>query len=168
MRGQTNRTHNTAIRMQSKLQSSANWFYWIAILAAIHGCAMAFQIGDVSFIGLGVTRVIDPGVRAFLTGLGAQSLLSLSVLSLTGTLLFSGLFILCGYLGVRRNLWAYLFGILLYLADALVCILVKDFIPLIFHAGALFALLPGPGLIVRLKGLVERDKVGDTVPTALD
>lgn len=136
--------------LENRLRSSASWFYWIAVLAAIQGTAIAFQLGDVSFIGLGVTLVIDPAVRTFLTGLGAQSPLSLSLLSLTCTLVFCGFFVLCGFLGGRRHLWAFMTGICLYTLDALVCILIKDYISLIFHAGALVALLPGPGIIKQL------------------
>jgi hypothetical protein len=40
-------------KLESKLNASASWFYWIAILAAIHGSAIVFKLGDVSFIGLG-------------------------------------------------------------------------------------------------------------------
>jgi hypothetical protein len=148
--------------LESKLNSSACWFYWIAILAAIQGDAIAFKLGDVSFIGLGVTRVIDQAARAFLSKLGAKLPLSLSVLSMTGTLVVSGIFALCGYLGVRRHFWIYMIGIVLYVLDAAVCILVKDYIPLVFHAGALIALLSGPGLITRLKEMDNRDYAGVT------
>ena len=101
-------------KLESRLHGSACWFYWIAILAIMHGGAIAFKVGDVSFIGLGVTRLIDQTGRVLLSNLGATFPLSLSVFSMTGTLVVSGIFFACGYLGLRRHLWAFITGICLY------------------------------------------------------
>jgi hypothetical protein len=137
-------------RLESRLYSSASWFYWIAILATIHGGAFAFRVGDVSFIGLGATRLIDQASRLLLSRMGATSPVSLGVLSMTGTLALSGIFTACGYLGMRHHHWAFITGIGLYTLDALVCVMVQDYIPLILHTGAIIALLRGLGSINKL------------------
>jgi hypothetical protein len=144
-------------KLENRLNGSASWFYWIAILATIHGCAVAFKLGDVSFIGLGATRLIDQSAQVLLGKLGVTSPLNLSVLSITGTLTVAGIFISCGYLGIRSYLWAYFTGICLYALDALVCILMQDYIPLILHTGALIALLRGPGSIIKLNQAIGNE-----------
>ncbi len=98
-------TLKDAAKLESRLRGSASWFNWIAILATIHGGAIAFKLGDVSFIGLGVTRLMDQTGRVLLGNLGATSPLSLSIFSMTGTLVVSGIFFASGYLGIRRHLW---------------------------------------------------------------
>jgi hypothetical protein len=144
---------------ESRLYSSASWFYWIALLASIHGGAIALKLGDVSFIGLGATRLIDQASQVLLSKMGATSPLSLSVLSMTGTLAVSSIFTACGYLGMKRHLWAFIAGIVLYALDALVCVMIQDYIPLILHAGALTALLRGLGSINKLKQVDDNEPV---------
>ena len=117
------------------VKNGANWFYWIAGLSVINSIAV-YAGADFSFIvGLGITQLID-GIIIGLTG-EAQAW------GLIPNLLFIGLFVLIGFYANRLSKGAFITGIVLYALDALIFLLVPDFLSIGFHVFALVMIFKG-------------------------
>ncbi|PWF42894.1 hypothetical protein [Massilia glaciei] len=121
--------HSAAI--PAGVQSAARWFWWIAGLSLVN-TVMTLSGNHGGFVmGLGITAFID--------GLFAEQ----KVIGLAISAAVIGLFVVFGLQGVRGKLWAFLVGITLYALDALVYVLVEDWMPVAFHGLALFFLVTG-------------------------
>ncbi len=151
--------------LERQLKGSANWFYWIAGLSVINWVAGAFDIGFSFVIGLGATQVIDGIGDSLIAELGSGSAMTISVIALLGTLAVAGIYALFGYFGGKRSSWAFWVGSILYFMDALLFLWVGDYLPIIFHAWALFSLLRGPGIIKKLRVFDESQMVGTNFQT---
>ncbi len=149
--------------LERQLKSSAGWFYWIAALSLINWIASAFNIGYSFVIGLGATQLIDGITDVLIEQIGSGSAMILSVIGLLGTLAVAGLYALFGYFGSKRASWAFVIGSILYFLDALIFVWAADYLPLIFHAWALFSLVRGPGFIKKLRMLEESQPVVSSI-----
>jgi hypothetical protein len=119
----------------ARLRSGASWFYWIAGLSLINS-VVALTGSNWRFIfGLGVTQVIDALGKEF--GGGAMAVM------LVLDVIVTGMFVLFGVFAHKRHLWAFITGGVLFLLDALLIILFKDWIGVAFHAWVLFSLFVG-------------------------
>lgn len=125
------------------VKGGASWFYWIAALSLINSIAI-FAGGDINFIvGLGITQLID-GILLELTGTG-------NIYGLIASALISGMFFLFGYFANKFSGSAFMAGIILYLLDSLIFLLVGDWLGLGFHAFALFMIISGYRQLKQLK-----------------
>ncbi|MGA9398952.1 MAG: hypothetical protein WBV22_11915 [Anaerolineaceae bacterium] len=162
MNNQVQPSQNDIVKynLERQLKSSASWFYWIAALSVINWIAGAFNI-DYSFvIGLGATQMIDGITDSLIKQMGSGSAMVLSVIALLGTMSVAGIYALFGYFGSKRATWPFVVGSILYILDALLFLWAGDYLPLIFHAWALFSLLRGPGIIKKLRALEESQPMG--------
>lgn len=160
---QTNPAEIARYVLERQLKGSASWFYWIAALSAINWVASLFSVGYSFVVGLGVTQLIDGMAQGLIQELGSQTRTTLTIISFVAMLGFAGLYALFGFMGSRRASWAFVVGSILYILDAVIFIWARDFLPLVFHALALFSLLRGPGIIKKIKQLEEHQ----TVPAAI-
>lgn len=118
-----------------RVASGGNWFYWIAGMSLLN-TVMGLAHGGMSFLtGLGVTQLIDEGMRQ----LGGRAMIILLPLNL----IFAGLYIVFGYFACRRALWAFVAGIVCYSLDTLLVLAVQFFPGLLFHAFALLCIAGG-------------------------
>jgi hypothetical protein len=108
------------------VQSAARWFWWIAGLSLVN--VVMFQTGsDTNFVvGLGITVVSD----AFFA---SQKAIGFAIDAIA-----VGFFFLMGLQGQRGRLWAFYLGLAVYALDALIYVNVKDWMPVAFHALAIF------------------------------
>ena len=131
------------VRTQARAKGGANWFYWIAGMSLLNSLMWIFNLGYTFFIGLGITQLVD-GIA---TGLGEYvapdyaTLLRIAALFID--VLFAGLFILFGYLANRGRHWAFIVGAVLYGLDALIFLMVPDFVSIGFHVFGLVIILNG-------------------------
>jgi hypothetical protein len=118
------------------IENAAGWFYWIAGLSVVNTVLMLFG-SDVGFLcGLGITQVVDVLFAAF----------NNELTSTIGAIISIGLsifFAICGIFAQKRWGWAFFIGILFYFVDALVVLLLGDFLSLAIHAWILFQLIMG-------------------------
>ena len=120
-------------------KSGANWFYWIAGLTIITSL-IAFGGGGFRFlISLGSTQIIDGIAAAVSQEIGGAA----KVVGLVLDLIVSGVFVLFGFLANKKMLWAYVLGMMAFLMDGLVALLVTDFIGVLAHGVVLFFLVKG-------------------------
>ena len=113
------------------IQSAARWFWWIAGLSLVN--AVMFHSGsDVNFVvGLAMTTLASV---AF-----AQNL----PIAVALAAIMIGFYFLMGFYAQRRALWAFYLGLAVYALDALIYVLVQDWMSVAFHARAAFFIVKG-------------------------
>jgi hypothetical protein len=106
--------------------SGARWFWWIAGLSLVNvACDIAHA--DISFVmGLAFTQLAH---AMFHANLGIAFVVDA---------FFIGGFYLLGRQAQRGQMWAFLLGIVVYVCDALVYVKFESWMPVAFHALALF------------------------------
>ncbi len=134
----------------------ANWFYWIAGFSVVNSLVSLLQGGWGFIVGLGITQVVDAIAAAILQEQGDGTGL-IRVIALGASVFFAGLFVLFGWLANQGQGWAFISGMVLYLLDGLLFLLVQDWMSLVFHAFALYCMFNGYTALRRLKVMVPPD-----------
>jgi hypothetical protein len=118
-----------------RTRSGAHWFYWIAGLSLINS-VIVISGGSLHFVvGLGITHVLDVlAKRAGEFG---------TVLAFVINGFMAGVLGLFGVFASKAQKWAFLVGMLLYAADGLLLLSLRDYLALGFHAYALWAIYRG-------------------------
>ena len=113
------------------VQSAARWFWWIAGLSLVN-TIMAMSGSNTNFVmGLGFTAVSDALFAAH-KGIG----LVIDAVAL-------GFFIFVGFQAKQGKLWAFYLGIAAYVLDALIYAIAQDWMPVAFHALAIYFIVKG-------------------------
>jgi len=113
------------------VQSAARWFWWIAGLSLVN--AVLFHSGsDATFVvGLAMTMMAS---IVFAQNLPVA-------IALAGACV--GFYFLMGLYAQRRQLWAFYLGLGAYVVDALIYVMVQDWMSVAFHALAAFFIFRG-------------------------
>ncbi|MEA5077760.1 MAG: hypothetical protein VB013_04245 [Anaerolineaceae bacterium] len=139
------------LKEDSKFKNAIGWFYWIGGLSFINSI-LALVKSTFSFIfGLGITQLVD-GIAIGATERIQSETKIFYVFSLVISLIFSGLFVLFGYLGNKKKKGAIITGIILYGLDAILCLVLGAYLDGLFHVWALVGLISG---LVMLKNKKE-------------
>jgi len=139
---QTLNSSSNVAELQRQLRNGASNFYWIAGLSVVNTLLILFNANVTFPIGLAFTQIID-GV-AFGAGKSfSGQAMGIQIFGLVIDVGIAGLFVLFGYLAIRRASWAYTTGMILYGVDALLMILFADYIGLLFHLFFLWLLFGG-------------------------
>jgi hypothetical protein len=130
-------TESTAVAIdpEAQIRKGANWLYWVAALSLLNSIAAVTGAQWGFAIGLGVTQLIDGVAGQFESSVATAIGLALDVSAL-------GLVALLGYFA-RQCRWVYVTAMVLYTFDALVFLLVSDWVSVGFHGMVLFFMLPG-------------------------
>lgn len=119
-----------------EMRLGANWFFWIAILAAANTLIVTyFRIPDLLF-GLGATRYVDANIT--FSGPPSQLWAGLAI-----NLGIAGIFAIFGYFARKGVDFAFILGMFLYLFDAVIELGYRDFFSFGFHLFSLFFLFKG-------------------------
>ena len=123
----------------ARIDSSARWFWWIAGLSLVN-TVMAMSGSESSFVmGLGFTLVSDAiFANNHLVGLAIDAVAM-------------GFFVLMGVLALRHKLWAFYLGTAIYALDALIYVLAGDWLPVGFHALAIWFIALGAVKLIALR-----------------
>ena len=125
--------------LEQRYKSGANWFYWIAGLTLVTSI-ITFSGGELRFlISLGTTQVIDAIAAGLSTELGGAP----QVIALVLDAILTGIFVLFGVLAGKKQLWAYIVGMAVFVLDGLVSLLIQDLIGVIAHVVVLIFMVPG-------------------------
>jgi hypothetical protein len=138
-------------QLAPRAKSGANWFYWIAALSLITSIISLAGSNWAFLISLGVTQLVDAVANVGAERVGA----GVKVIALVFDLVAAGLFALLGMFAGKRQSWAFIVGMALYLLDGLVCLFIGFWLGLAFHAYALYCIFSGYQANARL---VELDK----------
>ena len=126
-------------QLEARMKSGANWFYWIAALSLVTSF-ISLAGGSWAFlVSLGVTQVVDAVANVGAERVGG----AVKIVALVFDLIAAGLFALFGYMAGRRQSWAFVVGMALYLLDAGVCFFIEFWLGLAFHAFALYSIFGG-------------------------
>ncbi|MEP1472451.1 MAG: hypothetical protein ABJK25_15890 [Halieaceae bacterium] len=138
---------------EGKFRSGTNWFYWIAGLSILNSIAIYAGNDWVFIIGLGITQLTD-GTAMHLAEIYPVEGNHFRTLSLVVDLLASAVFFVFGWLSNKRNSFAYLMGMGLYLGDGLIFLLVEDWMSIGFHVFAFYFMVSG---YLALRNLREKE-----------
>lgn len=139
-----NRTKDTGEKEPSsetlaQLKGGANWFYWIAGLSLVNSAVFAFG-GEVSFIaGLAVTQIID----AVATQLGGDGFSAVKAVAIVLDLIVFIVFALIGYYSNKAINAVFIVGMVIYLIDGLIWLLLGSIFAFGFHIFALIMIFRG-------------------------
>ncbi len=129
-------------QLHARGTSGAGWFYWIAALSLVNSVIL-LSGGDRHFVvGLGVTFVAD----FFAKEIGAQNPEIATVakgIAFGFDLFVAAIVCLFGWLSRRPILPIFVVGMILYLLDGLIYVLVGDWMSVGFHAFVLFGMWSG-------------------------
>jgi hypothetical protein len=129
------------------IQLSGSWFWWIAALSLINTASVLFDLKYGMALGLGITQVVDVVFSFDENGEPAQiSALARSV-HLGIVVLIVATFYALGRLARNYSATAFLVGMSLYALDAIIFVLVGDWIGVGFHAFVLFMLWGGYSIL---------------------
>lgn len=118
-------------KSRPEIGSGASWFWWIAGLSIVNS-VMVHSGGDTNFvIGLGFTLLADNIFKEYIAVAIAIDVVALATIA--------GF----GFLARKGHLWAFVTGIVLYSLDAVIYLLVQDWMSVAFHGLALFYMIRG-------------------------
>jgi hypothetical protein len=120
-------------------RSGARWFYWIGALSLVNA-VITMANGEWNFIiGLGITQIIS----GLALGLSADLGSGVTIIAFALNVLVVGACVGLGFLAERGHTWAFILGMVLYALDGLIFLWVQDWLPLGFHAFALYFIYRG-------------------------
>lgn len=115
------------------VQSAARWFWWIAGLSLLNS-VLFFSGSETSFVvGLAMTTLASAAFAGVMPV--AIALVGITV----------GFYFFIGLHAQRGRFWAFYAGLTVYLIDGLIYLHFEDWMPVAFHAFALFFI--GKGLM---------------------
>jgi hypothetical protein len=139
----TTRLLEAKLRLEGRAKNGASWFYWIAGLSILNSIILIAG-GTFTFIfGLAFTQVIDVLAALIESDLGLESPGMISFLGFGFDIAVAGAFAAIGYLSRKRNRGVYIFGCVLFAADALVSLFFRDWLGALFHIFVLLGLWGG-------------------------
>jgi len=124
--------------LEARLKGGANWFYWIAGLSAINSVIYISGSSWSFLAGLGLTQLADAFVDVAINS-GAPS--ALKAVAIVFNFMLVGVFALFGYYANKRFSTAFILGIVLYVFDGLLLLLLGVLLSAGFHAFALFFII---------------------------
>jgi hypothetical protein len=137
LENQKDRSEKTKI--EDKLKSGANWFFWIAGLSFINSI-LFLGSGKWNFIvGLGITQLVDVIGLELVKSIGNAA----SIIACGLSAMAAGIFIFFGIFARKKCNWAFVAGMLAYAFDGQVFLLVQDYLGVGFHIFVLFLIAGG-------------------------
>jgi hypothetical protein len=127
--------------LRSRMESGANWFYWIAALSAVNAVVALMGSNWGFAIGLGISQVMTAIATELQKDVTASNVVTITlwVLSFAAIAFIAG----CGNFARRPSTVAFVVGIAIFGLDTLIFLLAGDWIGVIFHFIALFFLWSG-------------------------
>lgn len=125
--------------LNARFRSGANWFYWIAALTLVTSIISLTGGGWRFFLSLGVTQVIDAFAVLFSERFGEATKVIAIVLDIFITALFAGF----AYLANKRQMWAYIAGMVVFLLDGVLSLLITDLLGILVHGFVLVMMIRG-------------------------
>jgi hypothetical protein len=125
--------------LSKRYKSGVHWFYWIAGLTLITSIIGLLGGGWRFFLSLGTTQVIDQIANVASESLGNATKVIAAVFDIFITAMFVGF----GALANKKQLWAYIVGMAVFLIDGLVSLAIFDVIGIIVHGIVLFVMFRG-------------------------
>lgn len=144
------------MKLEARCQSGARWFYWIAALSLITSI-VALSGSHFGFIvSLGITQLVDALANRMASEGGSVA----KVVAIVFDVLVVGLFALVGYFASKKLAGVFIAGMVIYLLDALLFLVARDWLGIAFHAFALYSIFGGYQACVKLNALERESAAG--------
>lgn len=138
--------------LESRFRSGASWFYWVAALSLLNSVVALFN-GEWGFaFGLGFTQLVDAVAAAAIADAPDMAVAG-RLVSFGVNLVILSVVALMGWLAHKRKSWVFVVGLVIYLFDAMLFLLVGDFLGLAFHGWVFVAVISGLFACRKLKAL---------------
>lgn len=124
------------LQLSQKYKSGVQWFYWIAALTLVTSLISLAGGGWRFFLSLGITQLIDAIAVEAAASLGNATKIIAIVLDIFAIAVFAAV----GWLSSKRQMWAYVVGMVLFLLDGLVSLLFGDWLGVVVHVIVLFVM----------------------------
>jgi len=124
-------------QLMQRRGSGGSWFYWIGGASILNSVLNAAGTQWGLAVGLGVTYLVDGLAEAF------SNTLRTPIYAFVIDVAIASGFLLIGRAARRGNLGWYAVGIVLYLLDGLLFVLVQDILGIAVHAIAIYGLVTG-------------------------
>jgi len=131
--------------LMQRFKSASSWFYVIAGLSLVNSLIAIFGGGWRFIFGLGLTSVANAVI--------AQSESGGKIIGAIFSLAIAGLFVIFGFLAKKHFHWAYIVGMVFYLLDGVISLLIGDWLGAAFHAYVVYQLFRGLAPSKRLSEL---------------
>jgi len=125
--------------LEQKSKSGARWFLWIAGLTFITSIVSLYGGGFAFFLSLGTTQFIDGMARGLSKEFGDAT----KIVALVLDILVAGVFGLIGWLALKRHLWSFIAGMVLFGLDAFILLAFQIWISFAFHLLVVFWIFKG-------------------------
>lgn len=123
------------LRAERVVKAGAGWFIWVAILSLINSVLSLSGSGIRFIFGLGFAQLVDAlAHQAGQTGFALDLIINGFV---------AAVFVLFWNFARKGQQWAFLVGMGLYAADALIMLYFRDILAVAFHAYALYRMYQG-------------------------
>lgn len=129
-------------QLEQRFHNGASWFYWVAGLSLVNSVIVLFG-GEWGFIfGLGITQVVD-AIAATVAAEAPDLTTASKLVSFGADGLIVAAVAFMGWLAHKGKQWVFVLGLALYTLDALLFLLVGDYLSLAFHGWVFFAVTSG-------------------------
>ena len=142
-------------KISRRAAGGANWFFWIAGLSVMNSILLITGAMLNFPVGLGMTQVVDG--FAMMGGIASQ------LLGLVMAALMASVFVFFGVMARKGHDWAFWVGLILYAADALLFVIVQDWLSVGFHIWGCFGIYGG---LQAAKKLEQMNKSAQMQPIA--
>jgi len=136
------------LRAERVVKAGASWFLTVAALSMINSVLSMSGAGIRFIFGLGFAQLID--------ALAHQAGQTGFALDLVINGLIAGVFVVFWNFARKGQHWAFLVGMALYAADALIMLYFKDILALAFHGYALYRMYSGMSGIAGLRTIEQQ------------
>ncbi len=142
------------LQLDSRVRGGVSWFYWIAGLSLVNSAAYLLGATWTFVVGLGITQIVDGLMAGLIRELG-ESWSALRLIGLGIDICIAAMFVLMGYFGRKRVRWPVIVGMVLYALDAMLVLLVQDYMGALFHGLALYGIWTGLRAMQQLEALEQ-------------
>lgn len=139
------------LETEKQFKRGIGWFYWIAGLSLVNSVLWLTGAQWSFIIGLGATQMIDGLILGLSQEMQVGNALKFAAFGVD--LLIAGVYVLIGFLGLKRIKAAILVGMVFYAIDGLIFLLVRDFLSIAFHGFALYCIFGGLKALNQLRQL---------------
>ena len=154
-------------QLHARGSSGAGWFFWIAALSLVNSLILHGG-GDRHFVvGLGVTFIADLIAKA-VADQNPDIATVAKVIAFGFDVFVAAIVCLFGWLSRRPVLPIFVVGMILYLLDGLIYLLVRDWMSVGFHAFVLFGMWNGFNAyrqMKQMKAVLEQQLAAGTPPS---
>ena len=159
----TESTTEKKVKLERRFRNGAYGFYWIAGLSIVNSILWLQGSQTTFLMGLGITRVLDVIAISASEEVGPI----VKYIAFLFDVLAALVFVVFGFFASRKQVWAFIIGLVLYGLDGLIFLLVMDWWGIGFHVFVI--ILIGSGLMayreMRYVGpiptaQIEEDNVG--------